>query len=744
MIKYWLYLAVWSVLFVSPLAYAQNSEKSQELIEMSLEEILNIEVFVESASNVESDIKKQPASVTTISHTQLELSGARTLIEAINIFVPGFFMVEDQDDVIAGFRGLAPDNNSKVMLLLNGKNINTEWFWGPPSAILNNTDLEYIEKVEVIRGPGSVILGQSALLGVINVITKKRDSAKKCSWTDGNSLSGFYGKDDFRGGTSEFSLMEKDYSLLVHASSQSYEGQKTRHEGFAMTKNEGYAAGTVADVGTRLKKTSNNVIMINSSWKWFNADFFYADHEKDLYNFYRDRNVLAEKLISFSLGGKYSFSEKIQIKADSTFTVDDSSLKSVDGFSMGGTRENRLGNNIIANFNNLIPFNRLAIGAEHRNYRFGLSNFDGNNFINNVADENARENIGAYIEEANNEKTLVYPENINLFSAFAEDFFSYKVVDVFAAIRFDNHPYWGTNFSPRGGIIVSPREDLKMRLSYQSGFRGAVGLHYTGGYRKDGFLSNSNFSEVENAKIPVFDEAGGITGYEKNIDEVKPEKMDSFEAALNYDFTKQIALSATGFYNIIKNIIDVGVIYRDPEQVKLSSIGTDTAGDWNGFWYYKNISGSLHQAGGEFALTFLGKQFQSQISHSIVKIIEEPENKGGSMYTTASGHARAYPENITRINITAKITNSLSFGTHALYYYQWLSASGQKIKGNLMTNLALKYAFTNDLDATLNLTNLLGQHQLYPMNTTANNYKISEGTPSYEETTGWLRLNYNF
>ena len=75
---------------------------------------------VEVASLVEKDLKKQPVSFTTISRNQLLLSGARTLADALSMFVPGLFVVEDQDDVIVGFRGLATDNNSKVLIMVNG------------------------------------------------------------------------------------------------------------------------------------------------------------------------------------------------------------------------------------------------------------------------------------------------------------------------------------------------------------------------------------------------------------------------------------------------------------------------------------------------------------------------------------------------------------------------------------------------------------------------------------------------
>lgn len=109
---------------------------------------------------------------------QIELSGARTVNEVLSTYVPGYFLMEDRDDVIAGFRGFALDNNSKVMLLLNGHRINTEGFQGPADSILNGLSLDYIDHIEVVRGPGSVILGQGALLDMINIATKNGATGK--------------------------------------------------------------------------------------------------------------------------------------------------------------------------------------------------------------------------------------------------------------------------------------------------------------------------------------------------------------------------------------------------------------------------------------------------------------------------------------------------------------------------------------------------------------------------------------
>jgi len=68
-----------------------------------VEDLIKIEVA--TASHLVSDLRKQPVSMTTITRDKIQLSGSRTLSELLTICVPGYFLVRDQGDTIAGFRG---------------------------------------------------------------------------------------------------------------------------------------------------------------------------------------------------------------------------------------------------------------------------------------------------------------------------------------------------------------------------------------------------------------------------------------------------------------------------------------------------------------------------------------------------------------------------------------------------------------------------------------------------------------
>jgi outer membrane receptor for ferrienterochelin and colicin len=732
-----------SILLLVFYSFSQESPTKHELYAMSLEELLNVSV----ASNIVKSDDLQPVSVATINRKQLELSGARTLVEAIMMYVPGFFMVEDQDDLIAGFRGLAPDNNSKVLFLINGQNVNTEWFWGPPSALLNSTNVGYIEKIEVIRGPGSVTLGQGALLGVLNIVTKNGKSLMNDDSNIGGKVYVGLGEDEYQSVNVEFMQRDEEFQSYFYFAKTDYEGQALRNEGWAMGHaNEGYAGGQVYDIGTRLNRSYSTMLLGNMHYKNFSFNLIYADNEHDLYNFYRDRNVMGQKLISLGSEYRFQLNEEINFKVTVDAAIDNIELNSVEGYVMGGTRENRGGIKIIGNFDNLIKNNRLAIGVESRYYQFGQRNFSGHNFILNRYDYAFVDTMGdrIRIDSANLNNTMGYPDTYGIFSAILEDYynFSEKLV-AFGAVRYDMHPYWGSHISPRIGLIGKLSNKLNIRASYQAGFRGAVGLHYGGGYRQDGFLRADNYSEVATALIPI-DPSDLSAGLYENLDKVKPEKMHSVELELDYKISENVSFDIVGFYNQIVNVIDVGVIWAEPSQYTMPAIGSDVPGTWNGYWYFKNTNGIIQQAGFEFAGSIRIDKFHFKASHSLVKLIDADEQQRGSMYITARDHFKAYPENVSRVHAMFDFTNNLSLAANYLYYYSWYSPRDQFVNGNHLLNFSGIFTLREHFEASFTVKNVLAQKELYPMNSNAGDASLSDGAPTLESTSYWIKLAYKF
>jgi outer membrane receptor for ferrienterochelin and colicin len=748
--KIFLFLIVLGIASVLPLK-AQEQQGSS-LYQFSLEDFANpiqTQNSVTVASNLLQSSEKQPASVTTISRQWLQTSGARTLAEALMLFVPGFFLVEDQDDVIAGFRGLAPDNNAKVLLLFNGQSLNTEFFWGPSDAILNSANFDYIERIEVIRGAGSVTLGQGALLGVINIITRQGDDLNhQQSLVQGNMNIGV-GKNTLLHGSADVQVNTYELKSYFHLSTNRYEGQALRREGWAEAQNnQGYAGGQVADIGLRLKRAENVTMVGVLSYKDFTLNALYSNQTRDLYNFFRDRNVFNQTLTAITGSYRKNLTARLLFRADLSYQKDLFALYSVIGTAMGGTREDRFGGKILLTADEWIAKNKIAVGAEMRRFEMGKPNAQNNNFIANV--------VGTFDPiTANDSLTMGFRKDIHLLSIFAENLYSpSEKLDFFAALRYDNHPFWGSNLSPRIGAIYSPKEKWQWRLSYQAGFRGAVGLHYTGGYRLDGFLRAENYNRIEEAAIGGAGQDG--LQIERNLPTTLPERIHNIEAALSYRFSEKLHLNSVLFFNRVVNVIDVGVIYRDPAQMPLTAIGTDVAGDWNGFWFFKNTPGAFNQIGTETTLSYQNEvqNLGFRLSHALVRVLSatqaqrELAQNQNSMYLATKDdgdlHFKAYPENIIRAHLHYKPLKKLALALHGLWYGRWYAPLGSVSEGGFLLNAGLSWDISPRLVGTLNVKNLLNLRSLYPMNSNAGGPDVSQGTPAWESRTFWANIRLLF
>lgn len=139
-----------------------------DIAEVSLDDLLAVEVT--STSKVARSLRDAPGVVTLVSRDDIQISGARDLMDVLRL-VPGFeFGVDVQGVVGLGFRGVW-GHEGKILLLVDGLEMN-ERSYGT-LQLGNHFNVDSIERVEVIRGPGSVIHGGVAELAVINVITRR-------------------------------------------------------------------------------------------------------------------------------------------------------------------------------------------------------------------------------------------------------------------------------------------------------------------------------------------------------------------------------------------------------------------------------------------------------------------------------------------------------------------------------------------------------------------------------------------
>ena len=191
-------------------------------------------------------------------------------------------------------------------------------------------------------------------------------------------------------------------------------------------------------------------------------------------------------------------------------------------------------------------------------------------------------------------------------------------------------------------------------------------------------------------------------------------------------------------------MIDVGVIFRDPTEFTMPTIGSDVPGDWNGYWHFKNTSGSIDQFGMESTLTFKSQKVLANISHSLVSVVSSSDQQRGSMYLNDHNNFKAYPHHVTRFNAIYSITSRLSTGLNYLYYYKWYSPNNQSVPGNHMLNLSTRYEINDNMKISINGLNILGEDHLYPMNNNVDEPTLSDGAPALEKTSFLATLTFDF
>ena len=170
------------------LAVEARAQEMEE--EATLELLLDAEVGV--ATKTSRKIRETPGVVTLVTRDEIVASGARDL-EDILALVPGFSFGHDVGGVIGiGFRGNW-GHEGKVLLRIDGVEMNETLY--STLQMERHYPADAIERVEIIRGPGSAVHGGYAELAVIDVITRRPEPGVEGFATAGwGQLEGSFGR----------------------------------------------------------------------------------------------------------------------------------------------------------------------------------------------------------------------------------------------------------------------------------------------------------------------------------------------------------------------------------------------------------------------------------------------------------------------------------------------------------------------------------------------------------------------
>lgn len=148
---------------------------ARELADLSIEELLNESIT--SVSKKEQRLGDAAAAITVLTNDDIRRSGATTLVDALRL-APGVDVAAvNSHESAVSVRGFNNVFANKLLVMIDGRSVynsvSSGVIWD-----LQQTPLEDIDRIEIIRGPGATIWGANAVNGVINIVTRSAQASQ--------------------------------------------------------------------------------------------------------------------------------------------------------------------------------------------------------------------------------------------------------------------------------------------------------------------------------------------------------------------------------------------------------------------------------------------------------------------------------------------------------------------------------------------------------------------------------------
>lgn len=290
---------------LSQTALAQ--EEIGDLYDLSLEELLSLDVV--SGSKRSEKQTDAPGVIQVITAEEIDRFGALNLAEVLDRVTGAINMGSYTfSQNVTSVRGdLANEFDTHVLLLLNDRPMRESVYGGLNQSIYTAFPLSIIERIEVIRGPGSVLYGSNAYSGVVNIITKQEE--------------GFTGTAQVRAGSFEttsaaghINYAKDDFHVLGGFSTYYEEGWE-------------FTATDIAGVTNTVDYLDDNhAFTLNTGYKNLTLDAIYTQSEQrtfatilpfwEIPNLTQVDKVLTSKRAMVNLGYDLEFSETVNTSLD--------------------------------------------------------------------------------------------------------------------------------------------------------------------------------------------------------------------------------------------------------------------------------------------------------------------------------------------------------------------------------------------------------------------------------------------
>lgn len=497
-----------------------TAQDATDLTALSIEDLMGIEV--QGASRFAQPITEAPAAVTIVTAKDIRDFGYRTLSDILRS-VRGLHVTYDRNYSYLGARGFGRtgDFNGRFLLLVDGMRLNDTVYDSAPIGTDFPVDLELIERIEIVRGPGSSVYGNNAVFGIINVITR---SGSSVGGVEVASQAASFGTQ--AGRATWGGRREDGAEWLLSASRYESDGQNLRFPEF-----DGVVRNLDHDRYTRLLgKLSLEQLSLTAGWSSRTKGIPTASYETE-FNDPRTQTEDGNAFVNLAYSGQpigpwtldgqlfyghyyyngvypflYEVGEPIVLNLDET---------RADWYGGDGK--------VVGRFER----HTLMLGAEYQhNPRQAQINFDLDPHEIYTDDRRSSSRSGLYVQDE-----LLLRADLRLT----------------AGLRYDRYSTFGGTLNPRLGLIWNPLPMTALKLLYGTAFRApnAYELYY--------FAGNQ-------AANPDLD----------------PEEVTSYEFILEHHFRPDLSLTVSAYRNHIEDLINQ-LVDPDDESLFFDNVGSADA-----------------------------------------------------------------------------------------------------------------------------------------------------------------------
>ncbi|UFS68795.1 TonB-dependent receptor [Geomonas sp. RF6] len=535
-----------STLHAAPAECANDEETGQttsvELSELSLEELMNVKVAtVYGASRFQQNVSEAPSSVSIVTADEIKKFGYRTLADIINS-QRGLFTTNDRNYTYIGARGVDRSGgySNRILILVDGHRTN-ENVYG--TAFVGHDfvlDVDLIERVEIIRGPGSSLYGDNAFFGVINVITRHDNSLQ------GVEVSGNAGSlESYQGRISYGKRFNDDFALSLSGTIYDSRGNRnlyypeydTPEQNNGVARNLDYernysffSTATLKDFtlqGTFVKRTKG--VPTASYGATFNDHRFHSVDYRGYLDLKYEHTFNEWETMARGYYDYYDYFEDIPFNAESGDVV-----------LNRDSAENHWWGTEVKLSRTLWEKHRVIVGADFQsNTKQQLNNHDLDPYLLHLHADHPTWRWASYLQD---EFTLLPNLILN------------------AGVRYDYYNTFGSTVNPRAALIYEPFESTSLKAVYGEAFRApnSYELYYD---------------------EPSSEQKGNLN--------LAPEKIRSTELIWEQTLGEHVRTTVTGYYNTITKMItqitdpaDGYLVYNNSSSVTARGVEAEIEGKW--------------------------------------------------------------------------------------------------------------------------------------------------------------------